>query len=137
MTLLTLSFHFPLAQAFASKDDGAYRRLPSVFRNTIEPNGPFPPEANRYHLIISLACPWAHRTLIVRNLKGLQDIISLSVVHWYMGPLGWRFLGPDEESPDGKVTKDPIIGAKNLRDLYFHVNPQYEVGMLDPFGDKS
>jgi putative glutathione S-transferase len=62
--------------------------------------------------------------LIVRNLKGLQDVISLSVVHWNMGPLGWRFLA-DGETAD-KVTEDPIMRAKHLREIYFKVNPQYE-----------
>jgi putative glutathione S-transferase len=48
-------------------------------------------EPGRYHLYVSLACPWAHRTLIFRALKGLQDAISLSVVHWHMGVDGWTF----------------------------------------------
>ena len=51
----------------------------------------FPAEANRYHLYVSLACPWAHRTLIVRKLKGLEDVISTTVVDWNMGDRGWRF----------------------------------------------
>lgn len=51
----------------------------------------FPAEANRYHLYVSLACPWAHRALIVRKLKGLEDIISYDVVDWYLSPKGWSF----------------------------------------------
>ncbi|KAI9016023.1 hypothetical protein DFJ74DRAFT_609072 [Hyaloraphidium curvatum] len=109
-------------QGWAS-NDGAFRRLPSSFRNFIEKGGEFPPESGRYHLYISLACPWAHRTLIVRNLKGLQDAISLSVVHWNMGPLGWRFLAEGEVAE--KVTTDPIFGAKHLREVYFAAEPEY------------
>ena len=51
----------------------------------------FKAEAGRYHLYVSLACPWAHRTLIVRSLKGLEDMISVSVVHWLMLENGWTF----------------------------------------------
>ena len=51
----------------------------------------FPASKDRYHLYVSLACPWAHRTLIVRSLKGLTDIISVSVVDWMLGDKGWKF----------------------------------------------
>lgn len=51
----------------------------------------FPAEAGRYHLYVSLACPWAHRTLIMRKLKGLEDIISYTVVDWLLTPKGWSF----------------------------------------------
>ena len=55
----------------------------------------FKAEPGRYHLYVSLACPWAHRTLIFRKLKKLEDIISVSVVHHYMGKDGWTFLDED------------------------------------------
>lgn len=51
----------------------------------------FPAESNRYHLYVSLACPWAHRTLIVRKLKGLDNIISCTVVDWLLTEKGWSF----------------------------------------------
>ncbi len=61
--------------------DGTFDRAESRFRDRIKPGGRFPPEAGRYHLYVSLACPWAHRTLIFRKLKGLEDLIGVSVVH--------------------------------------------------------
>lgn len=73
--------------SWASKD-GQFKRLPSKFRNHIDKNGEHPPEKGRYTLYVSLACPWAHRTLIVRKLKGLEDFIDVSVVHPFMGALG-------------------------------------------------
>ena len=78
---------------WASKDTGEFNRQTSSFRSSIssDPSSRYQPAANRYHLYISLACPWAHRALIVRNLKGLEDVIGLSVVHYEMGPQGWHF----------------------------------------------
>jgi putative glutathione S-transferase len=65
--------------------DGEMRRRPSTFRNWFTPEGEFPPVSGRYHLYVSLACPWAHRTLILHWLKGLQGIVGLSVVYWLIG----------------------------------------------------
>jgi glutathionyl-hydroquinone reductase len=69
---------------------GEFKRQVSSFRDWIstEPGAKFPPEKGRYHLYISYACPWACRTLIARSLKGLEDFISFSVVHWHMGEKG-------------------------------------------------
>jgi len=108
--------------------DGAFKRQQSVFRNWIEnkPNAEFPPEKGRYHLYVSYACPWAHRTLIVRELKGLKDIISYNSVHWHMGEKGWRFATPDENVP-GNTTPDPLHkDFTHLRNIYFEQNPDYE-----------
>ena len=82
---------------------GRFERKASQFRNWITPDGAagpsgsdgFAAEPGRYHLYISYACPWAHRTLIFRSLKGLEDSISLSVVHWYMAENGWTFAEAD------------------------------------------
>ncbi|KAF8248547.1 hypothetical protein K440DRAFT_660782 [Wilcoxina mikolae CBS 423.85] len=106
---------------------GEFNRLPSSFRNSIcrQPGSQFPPEANRYHLFVSFACPWAHRTLIVRRLKGLESIIPVSVVHWHMGSEGWRFGHPGE-SPEIASAPERVTGANFLRDIYFKANPGYE-----------
>jgi glutathionyl-hydroquinone reductase len=69
---------------------GEFKRQVSSFRYWIEdkPDAQFPPEKGRYHLYISYACPWAHRTLIYRQLKGLEDIVSYSSVHWHLAEGG-------------------------------------------------
>lgn len=116
---------------FADKD-GAYRRLPSQFRNAIsrEPNAEFPPDLNRYHLYVSFACPWAHRVLITRALKGLVQALPVSVVHWHMDENGWRFPTAEEllglKKGDVSVgTAEPNYGFERLKELYFKANPEY------------
>ncbi|KAI7851816.1 glutathione S-transferase [Circinella umbellata] len=108
---------------WASKD-GEFRRQQSVFRDQIvdEPGAKFAPERDRYHLYVSLACPWAHRTLMVRELKGLQDFITVSVVDYLLLDKGWKF-SPAEECPG--AIPDTVNNASYLRDLYFKVNPEY------------
>jgi putative glutathione S-transferase len=91
---------------------GAFERPPTRFRDAIAPGGRFPPEPGRYHLYVSYACPWAHRTLIFRVLKGLEDMIGLSVVHWLMDEDGWSF------APGDRVVADPVMGARFLSQLY-------------------
>ena len=99
---------------------GRFRRESSKFRNWITPDGSagpsgeggFAAESGRYHLYVSYACPWAHRTLIFRQLKGLTDHIGLSVVHWFMGDEGWTF-----EPGDGMVP-DPNVGATRMHQVY-------------------
>lgn len=79
---------------WTSKDKagGRFIRQTSQFRDEIEPasrpGAKFPAEAGRYRLYVSLACPWAHRTLIARELKGLHDIVAVTVVDWHMGEKG-------------------------------------------------
>jgi putative glutathione S-transferase len=78
---------------------GQFIRRDSQFRNWITADGAagpsgtagFKAEAGRYHLYVSLACPWASRTLIFRSLKGLESMVGLSVTHWLMGEHGWTF----------------------------------------------
>ncbi len=98
---------------------GAFVRPETRFRATVAPGGAHPPEAGRYHLYVSLACPWAHRTLILRALKGLQGIVGLSVVHWLMGEDGWTF------TPDEGVVADPVMGAQFLHQLYARADPAF------------
>lgn len=78
-----------------------------------------PAVAGRYHLVVSLACPWAHRTLILRALKGLERMIPVSVVHWRMLENGWTF----EDGPG--VVPGPIAGLRYLHELYTRADPTY------------
>ncbi len=107
--------------------DGRFERQDSLFRNWVTADGSVGPtgeggfkaEPGRYHLFVSLACPWAHRTLIMRSLKGLQPMVGLSVTHWLMGEQGWSF----EQGPG--VIPDPILGASHLHQLYVAAEPHY------------
>jgi len=88
----------------------------------------FKAEPNRYHLYVSLACPWAHRTLIVRKLKGLEDVISVNVVDWYLEKsVGWSF---DTKNP--ATTGDTVNGAKTLREIYQKADPNYSNSVTVP-----
>src|SRR6185295_2635772 len=115
-------------ESFDTKPTGGrFERQASRFRNWVTPDGSpgpsgrggFKAEAGRYHLYVSYACPWAHRTLIMRALKGLEDAISRSVVHWFMGENGWSF-----EDGDG-VVPDPIHNAQYLHQIYAAADPSY------------
>ncbi|KAK2759178.1 S-glutathionyl-(chloro)hydroquinone reductase [Arachnomyces sp. PD_36] len=112
-----------------SDKSGEFKRGQSVFRNWIsrEPGAQFPPEKDRYHLYVSYACPWAHRTLITRKLKGLEDIITFNSVHWHMGEQGWRFVAPEESLPGENTVPDPLHpDFTHLRQIYFKVDPEYK-----------
>ncbi|KAM0263524.1 hypothetical protein ACHAQJ_001143 [Trichoderma viride] len=108
---------------------GEFKRQASSFRNWIsrEAGAEFPPEKGRYHLYVSYACPWAHRTLIARKLKGLEDFISFSVVHWHLEQNGWRFATKDDkEVPGENVIPDPLHeGFTHIREVYFESNKEY------------
>ncbi|SDI72896.1 putative glutathione S-transferase [Aliiruegeria lutimaris] len=104
-----------------SKTGGEFIRSESRFRNWITPDGRpgpsgtggFSAESDRYHLYVSLACPWAHRTLIYRQIKGLAEHVSVSVVHPDMLSEGWSF---GREYPG--ATGDSLFGLPYLRDVY-------------------
>ncbi len=106
---------------------GRFIRSESQFRNWITPDGRpgptgeggFAAEPDRYHLYVSLACPWAHRTLIFRALKGLDRIIPISVVNWLMGAEGWTF----DDGPG--VIPDTVNGASRLYEIYIKAYPRY------------
>lgn len=82
--------------------DGNFERQEDAFRDLIstDGSGPFRPEKGRYHLYVSLACPWAHRALIVRKLKGLQGVVSASVVDPVRDERGWAFREGPDHGPD-------------------------------------
>lgn len=109
------------------KTGGRFVRTQTQFRSWITADGSAGPtgqagykaEANRYHLYVSLACPWASRTLMIRTLKGLEDMISISVVHPLMLEHGWTF-----EEGEG-VIGDPIFQARYLHEIYTAVKPDY------------
>ena len=114
-------------QAPASGGDGRFHRAETQFRNWITADGSpgptgtggFKAERGRYHLYVSLACPWAHRTLIMRRLKRLEDAIGVSVVHWHMDRQGWEFRdGPG-------ATGDRLHGLDYLHQVYTRARPDY------------
>jgi putative glutathione S-transferase len=92
--------------------------MPSNFRNTI-PSERFPAEKGRYVLYINYVCPWAHRTIIARTLKGLQDVIELVEVDARDATHGWYFSG--RHGPD----RDPVYGVRWLKELYLKADPHY------------
>ncbi|MEX1205092.1 MAG: glutathione S-transferase family protein [Dongiaceae bacterium] len=103
------------------KTGGRFAREPTTFRDRVTADGSsgFPAAPGRYHLYVSLACPWAHRTLAFRKLKRLEDAISLSVVDWLMGEDGWRFSERDGCTPD------TVTGAAFLHQVYTRARPDY------------
>lgn len=106
---------------------GRFVRRESRFRNWVTRDGSpgpsgdggFKAEPGRYHLYVSYACPWAHRALIMRKLKALEDAIGVSVVHWHMGEDGWTFV------PGPGVVQDKVHGARFLREVYTKADPSY------------
>ena len=108
-------------------NEGRFERDISRFRNWVTVDGSagpsgtdgFKAEPNRYHLYVSLACPWAHRTLIFRKLKGLEDMITVSVVHPLMHENGWTFAEGEG------VISDPIHNAKYMHEVYTAAKSDY------------
>ena len=106
---------------------GQFVRSQSQFRNFVTADGSpgptgkggFKAQSGRYHLYVSLACPWAHRTLIFRKLKGLEAHVSLSVVHYLMLENGWEFRAGDG------ATEDHLFGADTLWQVYLRADPRY------------
>ncbi|CCK69734.1 S-glutathionyl-(chloro)hydroquinone reductase KNAG_0C06410 [Huiozyma naganishii CBS 8797] len=85
-----------MSKQWAGKD-GAFKRQQSSFKEIVSPSHPvYKPEMGRYWLYVSLACPWAHRTLITRAIKGLTNVIGVTVVHWHLDEKGWRLLTSNE-----------------------------------------
>lgn len=108
-------------------EKGRFVRQTSSFRNWITPDGRpgptgtggFKAEAGRYRLYVALICPWAHRTLIGRSLKGLADLIPITVVNPRLSPQGWAFGGhPGADA-------DPLFGASHLHEIYTRADPGF------------
>jgi glutathionyl-hydroquinone reductase len=110
-----------------AKTGGQFERQASCFRNWVTSDGApgpsgdggFAAERGRYHLYVSLACPWAHRTLIFRKLKKLDDLVSVSVVSYHMGPEGWTF------DPQTGSSGDTVNGKTRLSDVYLVADARY------------
>ncbi len=108
--------------------EGRFVRSTTSFRDRVTADGSsgFGAEAGRYHLYVAWACPWAHRTAILRKLKGLEDAISMSVVGSYMGDDGWGWYGEPGEVPDD------VNGARYLREVYQKADPSYTGRVTTP-----
>ena len=114
---------------------GAFKRTEAQFRNWITPDGRagisggdgFTAESGRYHLYVSLACPWAHRTLIFRQMKSLEDHISVSVVHPDMLDEGWTF-----ETDDHGATGDTLFGSTHAHQIYTRADPEITTRVTVP-----
>ena len=110
------------ADTTGGNDDGEYRRQETTFRGWVqnEPNASYSPAPGRYHLYVSYACPWAHRTSLARVLKGLESVVSVSVVDPYRDELGWQF-SPEKSG----CTVDHVHGACYLREVYERADEGY------------
>ncbi len=119
-----MSAQFPNEQT----EDGVFDRQDDLFRNWVTDDGrsEYPAEPDRYHLYVSLACPWAHRTIIARKLKGLEDIIGMTVVDPIRDHRGWAF----KNGPGHSV--DPINGFEFLSEAYTATDPTYQSRVTVP-----
>src|SRR5436853_6821558 len=104
-----------------TSDTGEFQRQEDAFREWISNDGstPYPPESGRYHLYVSLACPWASRTVILRKLQGLEGVIGMTVVDPIRDELGWAF----REGPG--YSHDPIYHFMYLREAYAASDPAF------------
>ena len=118
---MTIRAQFPDEQA----QDGSFARQADAFDDWVRADGStaYPVEAGRYHLYVSLACPWASRTVIVRKLKGLEAAIGMTVVDPVRDERGWRF-SPNEP--------DPLNGWAFLSEAYFSTDPGYRARVTVP-----
>ena len=109
-------------------DGGRFRRQTSKFRDWVTADGSsaFPAQAGRYHLYVSLACPWAHRTVILRELKGLQDAIGMSIADPIRDEQGWAFT----DAPG--TTPDRINGWAYLSEGYMETDPDFDARVTVP-----
>src|SRR6186713_2257960 len=114
---MAIKAQFPEEQS----ESGDFERQEDAYRERVSADGStaYPAEAGRYHLYVSLACPWASRALIVRNLKGLQDAVGVTVVDPVRDERGWAFrAGPG-------YSQDPVNGFRFLSEAYAATDPHW------------
>ncbi len=119
-----------MAQAQFAKEtgaDGSWQRQQSAFRDHVTSDGSsdYPAATGRYHLYVSRACPWAHRAIIFRRLKGLESVIGMTVVDPIRDDRGWRFNQADEQDP-ANGERDPLHDWTYLSEGYRATNPEFE-----------
>jgi putative glutathione S-transferase len=125
-----------LAQ-FASEttESGEFERQEDVFREWVSTDGstPYPVAAGRYHLYVSLACPWASRTVIFRKLKGLEDAIGMTIVDPFRDERGWAFRDPERVQPGSSLedldefkSTDPVNGFRYLSEAYLATDSNFK-----------
>src|SRR5215468_12119939 len=115
---------------------GEFQRQPDAFRQwiSIDHSTPYPSAVGRYHLYVSLACPWASRTVIFRKLKGLEGAIGMTVVDPIRDEKGWAFRDPSSKIPPGAPfeSTDPINGFQFLSEAYTATDPGYQARVTVP-----
>jgi glutathionyl-hydroquinone reductase len=115
---------------------GEFQRQPDAFREWVSNDGStsYPAAADRYHLYVSLACPWASRTVVFRKLKGLEEAIGMTIVDPIRDEEGWAFRDPSGKIPPGGPfeSTDPINGFQFLREAYKATNPDYDERVTVP-----
>jgi putative glutathione S-transferase len=122
-----MNAQFPSEQS----ESGEFQRQEDAFREWISADGstPYPAVAGRYHLYVSLACPWASRTIIFRKLKGLEEAIGMTVVDPIRDEKGWAFRDPDKKWDDTEVippSTDPVNGFHFLSQAYAATDPNFD-----------
>src|SRR3954471_2061924 len=127
-----MTAQFPTEQT----ESGEFSRQEDAFHQWISNDGstPYPAAAGRYHLYISLACPWASRTFIFRKLKGLEQAIGMTVVDPIRDDKGWAFRDPSGKIPPGAPfeSTDPINGFQYLSEAYIATDPNYHERVTVP-----
>ena len=123
---------FPAEQT----ESGEFHRQKDVFREWISTDGstPYVTAADRYYLYVSLACPWASRTIIFRKLKGLEDAIGMTIVDPIRDEKGWAFRDPSGKIPPGAPfeSTDPVNGFQFLSEAYSATDPDYDERVTVP-----
>src|SRR5881227_2279643 len=113
---------------------GEFQRQQDAFREWVSNDGstPYPAAAGRYHLYVSLACPWATRTVLFRKLKGVEGAIGLTIVDQFRDEKGWAFRDPERSRPGSQLNKpdefestDPVNGFQYLSQAYAATDPGF------------